>query len=157
MLPAKGLYHTCFSVPDIERARDELGPALDLTWTAIRDAPIRVQGADGEQESVTLRFCYSLQGPPYIELIEGPPGHPYFATPDGGHVHHVGLFVEDLAAAARDYEAAGFPMQFVTVDREGRPAGISYHRNPYGASIELVSTEVREFVKAMIQGDGGDA
>jgi len=157
VLPETGLYHTCFTVPDLEAAKEDLGRAFGLTWTDSLDANLEVKGADGHQEPVALRFCYSLQGAPYIELVQGPPGHPYFAAREGGHVHHVGLFVEDLEVAMGEYESQGMPMEFATLGPDGSIQGLSYHHNPYGASVELVSMETRAMVQAMIRGAGGDA
>ena len=157
MLPETGLYHTCFTVPDLEAAKVDLGKAFALTWTDSLDAKIEVKGADGHQESVALRFCYSLQGPPYIELIQGPAGHRFFGTQGTGHIHHVGLFVDDLHAAIEDYEGQGLALRFSLVDDEGERTGLSYHENPFGANIELVSQGTRRGVQAMIRADGGDA
>jgi catechol 2,3-dioxygenase-like lactoylglutathione lyase family enzyme len=55
-------FHVGILVKDVESARADFTAKLGLEFEAVRSQPL----ATGE----TTRFCYSLQGPPYLELVE---------------------------------------------------------------------------------------
>jgi hypothetical protein len=82
----------------------------------------------------TVRVCYSQQGPPWLELLEGAPGSPWDPAVVAGP-HHVGCWVDDLAAASRRLAEQGLP-----VELDARPVGAQrvYHGAPRsGLRVEL--------------------
>jgi catechol 2,3-dioxygenase-like lactoylglutathione lyase family enzyme len=66
MTPVTGLnapfFHIGILVRDVEAARADFTEKLGLEFEPVHSQQI----ATGE----TTRFCYSLQGPPYLELVE---------------------------------------------------------------------------------------
>jgi hypothetical protein len=55
-------FHVGVLVRDIDQAAMDFGRILGLRFEPVRSAPL----VSGE----TMRFCYSLQGPPYLELVQ---------------------------------------------------------------------------------------
>src|SRR6202022_3717025 len=100
------MFHTASVVPDLEKAREEPGRGLALTWTEPRISERVIHTETGDQE-VTLRVVFSYEGPPHVELVEAQPG-----TIFGGaemSVHHVGVWTDDVNAASERLVEQGLP------------------------------------------------
>jgi len=76
-------------VQDLDAAMAQVGSALGLTWSEISSREL--------EEGGRLRVVFSKQGPPHIELIEGPPGSPWDSTA-GPRIDHLGYWSDDFAA-----------------------------------------------------------
>jgi hypothetical protein len=138
------MFHTGIVVPRLEPAMDDLGRALGLRWTEAREHEIRQWRPGGEQR-LTLRYAYSLAPYPLVELIEAQPGT--FYEPVAGaptQLHHVGLWVDDLAAASDALARDGFPLAAAGVDDDGRrPARVTFHESAHGLRVELCDVAMR--------------
>ena len=55
-------FHVGALVRDIDQAAADFAEILGLRFEPVRSAPL----VSGE----VMRFCYSLQGPPYLELVQ---------------------------------------------------------------------------------------
>ena len=131
------LFKTGFLVTDLEGAMHDLGRWLGVSWTPVQQSKL-VLATESGREQVELRFAYSTGSPPYLELLEAQP-RGYYAAPDGSHLHHVGRWADDLAAASRALGEAGLPLEAAGVDANGRsPAVFVFHRGAHGLRIELV-------------------
>ena len=131
-----GFYHLCFVVADIDAACRELGATLGIEWSPVRD------GRLGEWD---YRIVFSIHGPPFVELIQGPPGSPWDAR-GGSRFDHLGFWAEEIAADGRALGDRGAPLDFdATV--LGRP--FTYHRlATIGARVELVDrSALADFVR----------
>src|SRR6476646_9311770 len=132
-LNAADFYHTGLVVPDIGAAAQRLTASAAYEWTNVIEYAMDVVTATGKQQ-VPFRFVYSLQAP-HIELITAVPGTLWTATGVSA-VHHLGYFVDDIAAASAHLEQSGFEL-------EVRPAGdtstFAYFIDPVGVRIEIVN------------------
>jgi hypothetical protein len=88
-------FHVGYVVPRLEDAMDEFTNTLGLRWEEPREH------ASGAQH---WRLAYSLEGPPFVELIEGTPGTPWYAT--APRLHHLGRFTYDLDEEIERFTAA---------------------------------------------------
>ena len=109
----------------------QLGAALSLTWASVQQMP--VAGA-------VLRYTYSREGPPYIELLCGPPGSPWSAEETRGF-HHSGFWCSPLDAAVEHLMVCGLKLEY-----HGREVGrqFAYLVDAHGFRIELVDVERRD-------------
>ncbi|PRX99514.1 VOC family protein [Allonocardiopsis opalescens] len=126
-----GYYHVCFVVPELERAMADLGRAGGVEWSPVREDVL------GPWE---YRIVFSRGGPPYFELIEGPPGSPWDCG-GAARFDHVGFWTESITARSRRLADGGFPVDF-----DGCPYGrpFAYHRvDSIGARVELVDVARR--------------
>jgi catechol 2,3-dioxygenase-like lactoylglutathione lyase family enzyme len=116
------LFHVGLVVEDMESAMASLRTALGVRWgspeyrTAERETP---QG----KQTFTSVFAFSLDGPPFFELIGRQEGSPW-AEPG---FHHAGLWCDDFVEAAALRVAAGWRWE------SGK-----YFRGPDGVRYELV-------------------
>ena len=138
------LFHTGVVVDDVERAIHDLSRALGLRFTAVQEHPMRQWRPKGEQ-SLVLRYAYSLAPYPLLELIEAQPGTFYEPVPRATtQLHHVGMWVDDLAGAARRLARDGFALAAAGVDDDGHhPARVTFHESRHGLRVELCDVAMR--------------
>jgi catechol 2,3-dioxygenase-like lactoylglutathione lyase family enzyme len=118
-------------VEDLDAAREELGNALGLEWSDV------VERVNGDWK---IRVCFARQGPPFLELIEGPPGSPWETT-HGSRIDHIGYWVDDIEAGKRRLADAG-----VAIEHDGTKSGgvFTYHRgSKSGLRVELLDASGR--------------
>ena len=75
-------FHAGILVRDVEAARADFAARLGMEFEPVHSQKI----ATGE----TTRFCYSLQGPPYLELVEMTGTGNWSADQPEGF-HHIGI------------------------------------------------------------------
>jgi hypothetical protein len=115
----------------MDAARVELARALGLTWT---------EPLERQSEGWEIRVCFSRQGPPHIELIEGPPGSPWDSTA-GSRIDHIGYWARDVGRARDELAAAGVAVE---VDGTRSGAAFTYQRGrDSGLRVELIDADTR--------------
>jgi hypothetical protein len=118
-------------VENLEGAREELASALGLEWSEIVEREV------GEWR---IRVCFAKQGPPYLELIEGPPGSPWETT-GGSRIDHIGYWADDLDESKQRLDAAGLALE---VDGSKYGGVFTYHRGrTSGLRVELIDAAGR--------------
>ena len=97
-------YHVTMVVDDVKAAMADMTRLFGLQW-----APLQGDGL----------FTYSLQGPPYLELLKRRDDTIF----DTAGLHHIGLWVDDVNAEAARLEAEGCEAEFVHRDAQGNVLG----------------------------------
>jgi catechol 2,3-dioxygenase-like lactoylglutathione lyase family enzyme len=143
--------HTALAVADLDEAMLLYGNALGLTWATPQSATMNIRTGSGDIET-PLRFTYSIEGPPHLELISGERGTVWEPRPG---VHHIGVWSDSLADDAADLEERGLPIEVSGLDRSGNgPFGFAYNRSVDGLRIELVDDVSRPaFARWLAGGD----
>lgn len=124
-------FHVGILVRDIDEAVADFGKLLGLRFEPVRSAPV----ASGE----TMRFCYSLPGPPHIELVamtETSTG--IWGTDQGEGLHHIAFADPDVPGTC-----AAFGGQADTVvGGNGTPARVIFTRPGalHGIRIEYLES-----------------
>jgi len=146
------VFHVGHLVPDIQVAMDELGSSLGLGWTEVvhRDDQ-RVWTPEYGQRRVPLTFCYSTQGPQYVELIQGVEGTPWWFG-DVRNLHHAGVWA-DVPSLTDDLLSRGWTLVCAQLSPEEGYGSFSYVRSPTGFLLEPVTYANRE--RMMRWFDGG--
>jgi hypothetical protein len=132
-MPGSPHFHVGILVPNIEQAIEELSTVLGANWTEVLERPA------GQWQ---LRVAFTRDGPPFIELIEGPPDSPW-ASPDGPRMHHLGWWAENHAAERKRLGEAG-----LVPELDGETIGITadYYVAPRsGLRLELVGADREVF------------
>lgn len=133
-LSATDCYHTGLVVPDIEAVAERLSTTAGYEWTQPIEHTVDViTGTGGYQ--LPFRFMYSLQAP-HIELIAEVRGTLWTATGSAA-AHHLGYFVDDIAAASTQLERAGFQLEAKSGGDIG--SSFAYFIDPMGVRIEIVN------------------
>ncbi len=132
-------FHHGVRVADLDAAMAELGPALGLTWAEpqTRDQPVWTP-AEGARV-LALRFTYSCEGPDHVELLQGPAGTIWDGREHPGH-HHVGVWVDDVAASTTEAIDAGWSLVAAQSPAEDGYGLFTYVAPPSGMIVELVSS-----------------
>jgi catechol 2,3-dioxygenase-like lactoylglutathione lyase family enzyme len=137
-VPFENVYHIGVVVADINRAIAELSNQLGIAF----EPPAAVSvGAEyrGAFSQHTVTVSYGRQGPPYLELLQGTPGG-IWAAQDEPRMHHLGVWVDDLAGEVKRLETAGMRVEMLGKDAAGNPRLFAYLRNDHGVRVELVDS-----------------
>jgi hypothetical protein len=141
MFDLSAITHVAHSVEDLDLAMRHFGESLGLIWASVQEWDMTISVSD-EVVSTPIRFTYSRNSPPHIELIEGQPGTIW--APHRG-LHHVGVWTDDLAGDALHLSQSGFSQEAAGVARSGRiPSAFTYHSSPHGMRLELVDVASRQ-------------
>jgi len=128
-------FKTGIVVTDLEAAMAELGGQLAVEWTPVQAVALAVR-TPVALEQLELKVVVSREGPTYLELIEAQP-EGYYAAPGGSYLHHVGLWVDDLAAESARLAAAGWEREAAGEHEGVAPVAFVFHRSPWGLRVEL--------------------
>ncbi|OBI37134.1 bleomycin resistance protein [Mycobacterium colombiense] len=127
-------YHFGLIVPDIDAAATGLTQLAGYQWTRPIEAAMTIATPTGET-TADVAFVYSVQAP-HIELVRAVPGTPWTTSPDSA-AHHLGFWVDDMAAAVDRLESAGYARELEPL---GDLAGtFGYYVHTSGVRIELVA------------------
>ncbi|MCK9904159.1 hypothetical protein CC117_29955 [Parafrankia colletiae] len=135
ILQPADLFHTGIVVDDLVVARKELGSVLGVTWYE-GGATVRLRTQEGTR-SVSTAYVLSREGTHHVELVQSIEGT-LWATAAPGHAHHLGYWVDDLAAATEALEALGWTFSASIATRDDRPAMCTYLRARGGLYVEIV-------------------
>ena len=102
-------FHVGILVRDVEAARADFAARLGMEFEPVHSQPI----ATGE----TTRFCYSLQGPPYLELVEMTGAGSWSAEQPEGF-HHLGLSDPSVPARCTSF---GGGVDLIAPGKDGAP------------------------------------
>ncbi|MBV9995386.1 MAG: VOC family protein [Caulobacteraceae bacterium] len=112
-------YHVSIVVEDVPAAMEDLTRLLGLTWAPLQGDAL---------------FAYSLQGPPYIELIKRRDGGLF----DKLGLHHLGIWVDDMRGESARLESLGSTLEFVAKDADGAWLPGCFHQTRDHIRLELV-------------------
>ena len=102
------IWHIGFAVPDLPESQKKFGEVFGLRWRPARVRRLTLADAVGRPYEVECHVVFSRGGPFAIEVWQAIPGTP-LDVPEGGGVHHIGYWVDDLAAEAKRLGALGYP------------------------------------------------
>jgi catechol 2,3-dioxygenase-like lactoylglutathione lyase family enzyme len=94
-------FHVGILVRDIEAAAADFGARLGVRFEPVRSGSV----VSGE----TCRFAYSVQGPPYIELVEMT-GTGTWDPAQGEGLHHIGFADPDVPGRCAIFDGAADPV-----------------------------------------------
>lgn len=142
MIDYQRIYHTGIRVPDIDAAMAEMGESLGVTWATVQHNAVQdLWTPDGGQQKVDLQFVYSCEGPQHIELLQGEPGSVWHAGDQPG-AHHIGVWVDDVAAETQRCLDAGWKIAAAQTSPENGFGAFTYVVPPNGFIVELVWSAV---------------
>jgi hypothetical protein len=95
MIMDEPFFHLGILVKDIEAAAADFTALLGVEFEPVRSQQV----ATGE----TTRLCYSLQGPPYLELMEMT-GEGIWSPGQGEGLHHIGASDPSVPGRCRAFD-----------------------------------------------------
>ncbi len=140
ILSPADLWHTGIVVDDLEAAKAGLGRELGLTWSD-GGTDVRLRTDEG---TTTVRTAYalSIEGPHHVELVQSVEGTVWTAIAPG-HAHHLGYWVDDVAATAGALTAQGAVHLATIAMSDDAPPMCAYHRTTSGLHVEIVDRRLR--------------
>lgn len=148
------VFHFGILVEDIEAAAERWADLL-----GIRFRPAAVAHVDDYREGDTstvldLRVTYSMEGPPYVELLEMT-GDGLYGAHHGEGFHHIGIWEPNCEGKVEEWTAKGLEIEGVQYTDDGRII-VAYFRPEAtnGARVEIVDEARRMQMEQWI--GGGD-
>ena len=143
------LAHVGIVVPDMAQAKALFTGFFGCRWAPMGNGemPMRI---DGRQVSVPLQACWTVEGPPDLELICAPEGT-LWHTPDRIVLHHMAYWADDFEATSARLSTAGFPLELTYDEIEGQVSRFVYHKVPGGPRIELIDARRRAALEERVQ------
>lgn len=83
---------------------------------------------------VDVCYAYSLDGPPYLELIERRDDCVF----DKLGLHHIGVWANDPVGESTRLDEMGWPRESVIITPEGTWGGGLFHTGTSGLRVEVV-------------------
>lgn len=143
MIDYQQLFHTGIRVADIDAAMDEMGDTLGVTWASVQHNPAQqVWTPDAGLQLVELTFVYSNEGPQHIELLMSPAGSIWHSG-DAPGVHHLGVWVDDVAAETQKCLDAGWSVAAAGAAPADNWGAFTYVVPPSGPIVELVWSAIK--------------
>src|SRR5262245_50079700 len=148
----QNFFHVGYVVPDLGEAMQRLTASAGLRWAPARMLPVTLRTPAGEI-STEVNLTYSVQGPPYLELIAEQPGTVWGSEHRG--FPHLGYwsprFADDIDALTR----AGFEFEAGSVDEHGALTRFVYLREPHtGLRVELRDEARRPATEQWLREEG---
>jgi catechol 2,3-dioxygenase-like lactoylglutathione lyase family enzyme len=142
-MTATNLYHVGILVTDIEAAKAHFAALLGLTFGETRVVALKDVEDHGVVTDVDLPVAYSVEGPPFLELIEAREGGTW-GIQHGEGLHHVGVWQDDLAERVAELLAAGHAAECVVRRPDGTMMATYLdveHPHVHGTRLELVGRQ----------------
>jgi hypothetical protein len=140
------IWHLGMAVPDLHTGMAEVGEVFGLTWRPVHERATTVLDAAGAAYDIVCQFTFSEGGPFAIEMWQAIPDTP-LATPATGYLHHIGYWVDDLAAEADRLAALNYPA-FMT------GPSLLINRGPGGLMLEPCDVlRDRPFLRDLFPGE----
>ena len=129
-------FHTGWVVPDLEEAMDEVASATHCTWRPIVDAVDFHVWTESGTPVLQGRRVYTVEGPPYLELVEMSGGVWGRGRPAGEA--HLGYWVDDMAEAAAHLESVGMRRVVSDAGPGGSFSLFAYFVGASGTVVEIL-------------------
>src|SRR4051812_34379110 len=127
------MYHVGLVVPDLHATAAAYTDMFGLSWATPRRSTLPVI-VDGVRREPELLISYSLDGPPYFELMQELSGGVWAA--DALRLDHIGFWTPNLDEAVAELEQRGLTSRVREVPERNR---FSFHSSGGGTWIELVA------------------
>lgn len=139
MIDFQNIFHSGYLVSDLAAEMATLSDALGIRWAKpfVYEA-LNIWTPDRGAHQIRLEVAYSADGPQHVEIQTGPPGSVY--DPQRHSAHHIGLWVEDVGAAAAPMLQQGWSVVVSALSPDQRLGTFAYLQPPReGMLVELVS------------------
>lgn len=137
-------YHIGIVADDPTAVMDDLSTLFGYEWAEQIGGSVEVE-LPGGLATIDLRAWYSTTAP-QLEVVQSIPGTVWIPAAGSG-VHHIGYWVDDVAAASTALVDAGYTLEVKGLRADGSTPW-AYLRGPEGPRVELVSTQMRPVMDA---------
>jgi hypothetical protein len=153
-MQSTNVFHLGILVEDIDEGAERLGDVLGLRFRPPAIAHVDEYVEGDTTQVLDLKVTYSMEGPPYVELLEMQ-GDGLYGAHHGEGFHHIGVWERDCEGRLDAWKAQGVQPEGIQYTPEGRII-VAYFRpeGTQGVRFELVDEARREQMERWI--GGGD-
>ena len=130
------VFHMGIRVADLEAAQRELTEAIGVRWTTPARIPMKAWAPETGHQEYDLTISFTVEGPVRIELLYGSPGSYYDVSNGGAGLHHIGVWVDDVAKVSQDLVGQGYTVELAGDAPEKGYGAFTYIRSPGGVLFE---------------------
>jgi catechol 2,3-dioxygenase-like lactoylglutathione lyase family enzyme len=134
------VFHVGIRVADLDVAQRELTSSMGVHWTLPAHIPMRAWVPGQGYRTWDLTISFSVEGPVHIELLHGSPGSYWDASIGGAGLHHIGVWVDDVARANEELVRQGWVVELAGRAPEEGYGSFTYTRSPAGVLLEPETT-----------------
>jgi catechol 2,3-dioxygenase-like lactoylglutathione lyase family enzyme len=147
---AEDQFHLGLVVEDFDAALAEFSTAFGYEWCDEIGGKLAVTLPAGE--TVVDFMCVYSRTTPRLEIVRGIPGT-LWAPPDGGGVHHVGYWSDDVGADCAGLAGRGYTVEASRIGSAG--SAFAFLRGPGGVLVELVDRAAQPMLEKFWADGGG--
>lgn len=143
-------FHIGILVKDLDAAMRRFHKVLQISFRSPRVVKV-TQEHTAAKNPAELRFTYSIEGPPYYELLEAHDTG-IFGLQQGEGPHHVGMWASNGRERLKDLQGRGLRPEIVHYSGDGllvfayfEPADL------FGTRIEVLDSSQRAFHEEWIK------
>jgi catechol 2,3-dioxygenase-like lactoylglutathione lyase family enzyme len=149
---ASNLFHVGILVPDLDEAVARFAEVLGLTFKDPAVAHVDRFEHGSTVEALDLRITWSIQGPPYLELLESQDSSSLYGHAHEG-LHHIGLWEPDPEALVRRFLTLGLHQEATQYTPDDHIlATYSAPAEMYGTRLEFIEASRRPGMEAWLAG-----
>lgn len=130
------IFHIGINVDDIPSAQAELTKSMNLNWTPTLSFEQKPWVVGQGYQDLPLQMSHSVEGPIHLELLHGPPGSIWDTALNGGGLHHIGVWVEDVKSVNETLVEAGWRVEMAGASPQEGYGHFTYIRSPAGLRFE---------------------
>jgi len=134
------VFHVGIRVADLEVAQRELTGSVGVHWTSPAHIPMKAWVPGEGYRKWDLTISFSVEGPVHIELLHGSPGSYWDTGIGGAGLHHIGVWVDDVARANEELVRQGWVVELAGRAPEEGYGSFTYTRSPAGVLLEPETT-----------------
>jgi catechol 2,3-dioxygenase-like lactoylglutathione lyase family enzyme len=151
-MTATNLFHVGILVPDMAEATERFAQVLGLTFKEPAIARVDRFEQGSKVEVLDLRITWSVEGPPYLELLESQDNEGLYGRAQEG-LHHVGLWEPDPEALMKRLQGLGLRNEATQyAPDDGILATYTAPREMYGTRLEFIEGSRRPGMEAWLAG-----
>lgn len=151
-MTATNLFHIGVLVRDMDEAAGRFSKALGLTFKEPAIAHVDTFEQPSGTTPLDLRITWSIQGPPYLELLESQDKEGLYGYHQEG-LHHIGLWEPDPERLLEKLLGLGLRSEATQWTAEGRIlATYTAPEEMYGTRLEVIDAARRPGMESWLAG-----
>lgn len=146
-------FHIGILVPDLDAAIERFSDVLGVTFAdrVYQDSETFDDG--GVMRNLRLHLTYSIDGPPYYELLEAQGDDGLYSINHGAGLHHVGIWEADCVAKREELYGKGMMHEATIYRPDGSIIVTFFDPGPLGGvRVELADLDLKEGHEAWLSG-----
>lgn len=151
-MTVQNFHHLGILVVDVGAARKRFSEVLGLTFTQHQQVKVDLVLPDGSIQPSERNVCFSLEGPPYYELVQAGGIGPFDLALQAEGLHHIGFYEDDVDARVKELAGHGVNWEVSAQTLDGSRMHFAYlaPADVHGVRLEVVWSGRREWLQSLL-------